>query len=138
MPFFMLRKRDGTGLYATKDLALARLKFEEYGIDRSIYVVDVRQSDHFKHVFLTLKKMGFTQAERCQHVPYEMVELPDGPMATRKGNVILFRSLREQMVAHIRREYLDKFSPEWPEQEIRAPPTPSPSARSSTACSPAT
>ena len=120
MPFFMLRKRDGTGLYATKDLALARLKFEEYGIDRNIYVVDVRQSDHFKHVFLTLKKMGFAQADRCQHIPYEMVELPDGPMATRKGNVILLRSLREQMVAHIRREYLDKFSPEWPEQEIQS------------------
>lgn len=122
MPFFMLRKRDGTGLYATKDLALARLKFDEYKIDRSIYVVDVRQSDHFKHVFLTLKKMGFDQAERCQHVPYEMVELPDGPMATRKGNVILFRSLREQMVAHVRREYIDKVALEnsWPEHEVVA------------------
>lgn len=120
MPFFMLRKRDGTGLYATKDLALARLKFEEYRIDRSIYVVDVRQSDHFRHVFLTLKKMGFTQAERSQHVPYEMVELPDGPMATRKGNVILFRSLRQQMTEHIRREYLDQFKDSWPEAEIAA------------------
>lgn len=119
MPFFMLRKRDGTGLYATKDLALARLKFEEYRIDRSIYVVDVRQSDHFRHVFLTLKKMGFDQADRCQHVPYEMVELPDGPMATRKGNVVLFRSLRQQMTAHIRREYLDKnYAGEWPEEEL--------------------
>ena len=121
MPFFMLRKRDGTGLYATKDLALARLKFEEYRIDRSIYVVDVRQSDHFRHVFLTLKKMGFTQAERCQHVPYEMVELPDGPMATRKGNVVLFRSLRQQMTEHIRRAYLDNnYTGEWPEEEIVA------------------
>ncbi|HEY0135646.1 MAG TPA: arginine--tRNA ligase [Nannocystis sp.] len=118
MPFFMLRKRDGTGLYATKDLALARLKFEEYRIDRSIYVVDVRQSDHFRHVFLTLKKMGFTQADRCQHVPYEMVELPDGPMATRKGNVVLFRSLRQQMTEHIRRAYLDNFKETWPEEEI--------------------
>jgi arginyl-tRNA synthetase len=120
MPFFMLRKRDGTGLYATKDLALARLKFEEYRIDRSIYVVDVRQSDHFRHVFLTLKKMGFAQAERCQHVPYEMVELPDGPMATRKGNVILFRSLRQQMVGRIRSEYLDNFKDSWPETDIAA------------------
>ncbi len=118
MPFFMLRKRDGTGLYATKDLALARLKFEEYRIDRSIYVVDVRQSDHFRHVFLTLKKMGFTQAERCQHVPYEMVELPDGPMATRRGNVVLFRSLRQQMTDHIRRAYLDNFKDTWTEEEI--------------------
>ena len=118
MPFFMLRKRDGTGLYATKDLALARLKFEQYRIDRSIYVVDVRQTDHFRHVFLTLKKMGFAQAERCQHVPYEMVELPDGPMATRKGNVVLFRSLRQQMTAQIRSAYLDNFAGQWPEEEI--------------------
>ncbi|MCU0681932.1 MAG: arginine--tRNA ligase [Polyangiaceae bacterium] len=120
MPFFLLRKQDGTSLYATKDLALARLKFEEYKIDRSIYVVDVRQSDHFRHVFLTLKKMGFAQAERCQHVPYEMVELPDGPMAGRKGNVVLFRSLRQQMTEHLRREYFHKFEGEWPAEEIDA------------------
>ncbi|MCA9687209.1 MAG: arginine--tRNA ligase, partial [Myxococcales bacterium] len=99
MPFFMLRKSDGTGLYATKDLALARRKFEEFGIDRSIYVVDARQSDHFKQVFLTLKKMGFAQAELCEHVAYEMVELPDGAMSSRKGNIITFRALREQLAA---------------------------------------
>lgn len=120
MPFFMLRKRDGTSLYSTKDLALARLKFEEYRIDRSIYVVDVRQSDHFRHVFLTLKKMGFVQADRCQHVPYEMVELPEGPMATRKGNVVLFRSLRQQMTAQLRKTFFHKFEGVWPAEEIDA------------------
>ncbi len=120
MPFFMLRKRDGTSLYATKDLALARLKFEEHHIDRSIYVVDSRQSDHFRHVFLTLRKMGFPQAERCEHVPYEMVELPSGPMATRSGNVILFRALRERMVGHVLSHYLAKYRGEWPDEEIEA------------------
>ncbi len=118
MPFFMLRKRDGTSLYATKDLALARLKFEEHRIDRSIYVVDSRQSDHFRHVFLTLAKMGFAQAARCEHVPYEMVELPSGAMATRSGNVILFRALRERMVAHVVSHYLEKYRGEWPDAEI--------------------
>lgn len=120
MPFFMLRKRDGTGLYATKDLALARLKFDEYKIDRSIYVVDVRQTDHFRHVFLTLKKMGFSQAERCQHVPYEMVELPDGPMATRKGNVVLFRSLRQRMIETLHAGYFQKYIGDWPDDELAA------------------
>jgi arginyl-tRNA synthetase len=120
MPFFMLRKQDGTSLYSTKDLALARLKFEEYRIDRSIYVVDVRQSDHFRHVFLTLKKMGFPQADRCQHVPYEMVELPDGPMAGRKGNVVLFRSLRQQMTAHLRKTWFHNYEGQWPADEIEA------------------
>ncbi|MCB9717928.1 MAG: arginine--tRNA ligase [Myxococcales bacterium] len=118
MPFFMLRKRDGTGLYATKDLALARLKFEEHEIDRSIYVVDTRQSDHFRHVFLTLAKMGFPQAGQCEHVPYEMVELPSGPMATRKGNVILFRTLRERMTSHLIDSYLAKYRGQWPDEEI--------------------
>jgi len=120
MPFFMLRKRDGTSLYSTKDLALARLKFEEHHIDRSIYVVDTRQSDHFRHVFLTLRRMGFPQAELCEHVPYEMVELPTGAMATRKGNVILFRALRERMLAHLDATYLGKYRGDWPEEEIES------------------
>ncbi len=118
MPFFMLRKRDGTSLYSTKDLALAKLKFEDYAIDRSIYVVDTRQSDHFKHVFLTLGKMGFSQAAQCEHVPYEMVELPEGAMSTRKGTVILFRALRERMLGHLEQKYLGKYRGEWPDEEI--------------------
>jgi len=120
MPFFMLRKQDGTSLYSTKDLALARLKFEEYRIDRSVYVVDVRQSDHFRHVFLTLKKMGFYQAERCQHVPYEMVELPDGPMAGRKGNIVLFRSLRQRMTEHLRKTWFYQHEDTWSAAELAA------------------
>lgn len=118
MPFFMLRKRDGTGLYATKDLALAILKFEKFGIDRSIYVVDSRQSDHFRHVFLTLEKMGFPQARKCEHVPYEMVELPSGPMSTRTGNVVLFRTLRETMTRYVEDNYLAKYRGDWPDEEI--------------------
>jgi arginyl-tRNA synthetase len=118
MPFFMLRKSDGTGLYATKDLALARIKFEEYGIDRSIYVVDVRQSDHFRQVFLTLEKMGFAQAELCEHIPYEMVELPEGPMSSRAGNVITFRALREQLAAALEEARFHKLRGELPDEVI--------------------
>jgi arginyl-tRNA synthetase len=118
MPFFMLRKSDGTSLYATKDLALARMKFEEFGIDRSIYVVDARQSDHFRQVFLTLKKMGFEQAERCEHVAYEMVELPDGAMSSRKGNVITFRALREQLAGTLESTYFFKHRGKRPDDAI--------------------
>src|SRR5690606_4885696 len=120
MPFFMLRKSDGTGLYATKDLALARMKFEEFGIDRSIYVVDARQSDHFRQVFLTLKKMGFAQADRCEHVAYEMVELPDGAMSSRKGNVITFRSLREQLAEAFERAFFHSYRGQRSDAEIDA------------------
>lgn len=118
MPFFLLRKRNREGLYATKDLALALRKFDEYKPDRSLYVVDVRQTDHFRHVFLALKKMGFEQADRCQHIPYEMVELPEGPMSARKGTIVLFRDLLEEMVADIRRNHLDFYKGDWSEEEI--------------------
>jgi arginyl-tRNA synthetase len=118
MPFFMLRKRDGTSLYATKDLALAKLKFEEHQVERSIYVVDYRQVDHFRHVFLTLTKMGFSHAANCEHVPYETVELPDGAISARKGNVILFRTLRETMTSYVRDNYLEKYRGEWDDAEI--------------------
>lgn len=117
MPFFMLRKRDGTGLYSTKDLALARMKFEQYAIDKSIYVVDVRQSDHFKHVFLTLDKMGFEQAKQCEHVPYEMVVLPEGAMSSRKGNVVLFRALREQLRETLWDKFISRYEGDWSPEE---------------------
>jgi arginyl-tRNA synthetase len=118
MPFFMLRKSDGTSLYSTKDLALARKKFEEFGIDRSIYVVDARQSDHFRQVFLTLQKMGFAQAKRCEHVAYEMVELPTGAMSSRAGTVILFRALREQLAKALEDKFFHEFRGQWTDAEI--------------------
>ena len=80
----------GYTLYSTKDLALAKLKFEKFGVKRSIYVVGAEQTLHFKQVFATLKKMGYSQVERCFHLPYALVMLPEGKMSSRAGNVILF------------------------------------------------
>lgn len=107
LPFFMLLKSDGTGLYSTKDLALAKRKFDQFQIDRSVYVVDVSQSLHFQQVFATLKKLGYEKAAKCHHLAYGMVVLPDGKMSSRKGNVVPFSELKDQLVAYIRREYLD-------------------------------
>ncbi len=122
MPFFLLRKRDGTGLYSTKDLALARMKFDEFHVDRSLYVVDARQSDHFRHVFLTLQKMGFEKAAQCAHVAYEMVEGPDGPFSSREGNVILFRELREGLRAKAAADLRDRESADnpWSDEDLDA------------------
>ena len=95
--FCMVLKSDGSGLYATKDLALAKRKFEQFGIDESIYVVDAAQSLHFKQVFKTLELMGYEQARNCQHIAYGQVVLPSGKMSSRAGNVILFSHLRSQL-----------------------------------------
>jgi arginyl-tRNA synthetase len=87
-------RSDGTALYATEDLALAKLKHEEYAPDRSIYVVDVRQSLHFQQVWKTLEIAGYEWAKRCEHLAYEVVNLPGNVvMASREGTVVRLEDL---------------------------------------------
>lgn len=90
----VILRSDGTALYATEDLALAKLKFEEYPLDKSIYVVDVRQSLHFQQVWKTLEIAGFSWAENLEHLSYELVNLPGNVvMASREGTVVLLEDL---------------------------------------------
>ena len=90
----VILRSDGTALYSTEDLALARIKFSEYDLARSLYVVDVRQSLHFQQVFKTLEIAGYPWAERCLHLPYELVNLPGNVvMASREGTVVLLEDL---------------------------------------------
>jgi len=87
-------RSDGTALYATEDLALVKLKFEEYSLDRSIYVVDVRQSLHFQQVWKTLEIAGYEWAKKCEHLAYELVNLPGNVvMASREGTVVRLEEL---------------------------------------------
>ncbi|HWR67362.1 MAG TPA: arginine--tRNA ligase [Bellilinea sp.] len=88
-------RSDGTALYATEDLSLARRKFSDYPkLVKSYYVVDVRQSLHFQQVFKTLEIAGYSWANRCQHIPYELVTLPGNVvMASREGTVVLLEDL---------------------------------------------
>jgi arginyl-tRNA synthetase len=92
----ILLRSDGTSLYLTKDLALAKVKFEKFHVDRSIYVVDVRQSFHLQQTFAILKLWGFPQAEKCFHLGYGFVSLPEGAMSSRKGRVILFKDVYDE------------------------------------------
>jgi arginyl-tRNA synthetase len=94
----VILRSDGTTLYSTKDLALAKQKFEKYHVDRSIYVVDFRQSLHFQQVFKILELWGFPQAEKCYHLPYGYVTLPEGAMSSRRGRVILFKDVYDEAV----------------------------------------
>ncbi len=86
-------RSDGTTLYATKDLALTKRKFEDFGIDRSVWVIDVRQSLYMQQIFKIMELMGFEQASKCHHLAYEIVTLPEGTMSSRKGNAILYDDL---------------------------------------------
>lgn len=116
--FCMLIKSDGNGLYATKDLELARRKFNDYKIEKSVYIVDKRQSYHFSQVFKVLELLGFKFATNCFHLGYDYVELPSGAMSSRKGNIVPLMDLIEQMRNTIKKYYLDKYLDEMTDPEI--------------------
>jgi arginyl-tRNA synthetase len=95
-------RSDGTSLYSTTDLALTRRKFEEYGVDRAIWVVDSRQSLYFQQIFKILELWGFAQARQAFHLGYEMVVLPEGVISSRKGNVPVYDDVRDAVLARAR------------------------------------
>ena len=112
----IILRSDGTTLYLTKDLALAKRKFEQYHVDRSIYVVDARQSLHFQQAFKILELWGFPQASKCFHLAYGHVTLPEGAMASRKGNVIYFMDVYEEAHQRVLAVIAEK-NPDLPEAE---------------------
>ena len=117
--FVILRKKDGNTLYATKDLALAKLKFEKYAIERSIYVVGSEQQLHFRQIFKTLERMGFSQAQKCYHLSYGLVVLPEGKMSSRAGNIVPFSHLKDELQTELGKQ-LKKYEGEWSTEEIAA------------------
>jgi arginyl-tRNA synthetase len=94
-------RSDGTSLYLTKDLALAKVKFEQYHVDRSIYVVDFRQNLHFQQAFKILEMWGFPQASKCYHLSYGYVTLPEGAMSSRRGHVALFKEVYDEAMKRV-------------------------------------
>jgi arginyl-tRNA synthetase len=97
----VILRSDGTTLYSTKDLALAKQKIEQYHVDRSIYVVDFRQSLHFQQVFKILELWGFPQAAKCYHLSYGYVTLPEGAMSARRGRVVLFKEVYDEALKRV-------------------------------------
>lgn len=97
----VILRSDGTSLYLTKDLALAKVKFEQYHVDRSIYVVDFRQSLHFQQAFKILEMWGFPQAAKCYHLSYGYVTLPEGAMSARRGRVALFKEVYDEAIKRV-------------------------------------
>lgn len=94
----LILKSDGSALYITKDLALAKKRFEMFDIHKLIYVVGVEQKLHFQQIFKILELDGFKQAKQCEHLAYELVDLPGGKMSSRQGNVVTYRHLRDEVV----------------------------------------
>lgn len=116
--FCLLLKSDGRGLYATKDLALALRRFRTEKPDTCIYVVDNRQSHHFRQVFATLGLMGFKEAARCYHLAYEMVETKNGAMSSRKGNIVPILELVALLQDRARTIVAERYGDTWDKAQI--------------------
>lgn len=94
----LVQRKDGTSVYMTQDIGLAKQKFEEYRIDQSIYVVGDEQNYHFKVLKIIAEKLGLPNAEGIFHLSYGMVELPTGKMKSREGTVVDADVLVDEMV----------------------------------------
>jgi arginyl-tRNA synthetase len=106
----VLLRSDGTSLYGAWDLALTLLKFKEFELDKSVYVVDVRQSLHFQQVFKTLEIAGYGDLiEKVHHLPYEIVNLPGNlTLSSREGVVVLLEDFIREATARSEEAVLEK------------------------------
>lgn len=115
----VLMRSDGTALYGAWDLALAKKKFEDFNLDKSIYIVDVRQSLHFKQVFKTLEVSGWDKTDKVFHLPYEIVNLPGNiTVSSREGTMVLL----EDLIREANQRALDETLAHNPglDEEVRA------------------
>lgn len=94
----LVLRGDGTSVYITQDLGTAQLKYDEFKMDESIYVVGNEQDYHFKVLFAILKKLGKEWANGMYHLSYGMVDLPSGKMKSREGTVVDADDLMSEMI----------------------------------------
>jgi len=103
----LLLRSDGTSVYITQDLGTADLKYKDFGINKSIYVVGDEQNYHFQVLFKILEKLGRPYAPGLYHLSYGMVDLPSGKMKSREGTVVDADALMDEMVETARERTLE-------------------------------
>lgn len=101
LPPCILQKSDGATLYATRDLAAAFYRHEQYNPEEILYVVAMDQALHFQQIKLVLQKMGLPWAEAITHVPFGLVKLPEGKMSTRRGRMIVLDDVLQEAIKRV-------------------------------------
>ena len=99
----LLLRSDGTSVYMTQDIGTAEMRYEDYPIDKMIYVVGNEQNYHFQVLSILLDRLGFKWGKELTHFSYGMVELPNGKMKSREGTVVDADELIAAMIADARR-----------------------------------
>ena len=106
----LLLRSDGTSVYMTQDIGTAKLRFQDYPIDKMIYVVGNEQNYHFQVLSILLDKLGFKWGKDLVHFSYGMVELPNGKMKSREGTVVDADDLIQTMIQDARLLSADKVN----------------------------
>jgi arginyl-tRNA synthetase len=106
----LLLRSDGTSVYMTQDIGTAKLRFQDYPIDKMVYVVGNEQEYHFKVLSILLDRLGFPFGKELVHFSYGMVELPNGKMKSREGTVVDADDLMDKMVADAKEISKDKVN----------------------------
>ena len=112
----LLLRADGTSVYMTQDIGTAKLRYQDFPIDKMIYVVGNEQNYHFQVLSLLLDKLGFKWGKDLTHFSYGMVELPEGKMKSREGTVVDADDLIDTMVASAAEMGAERFA-EMPAEE---------------------
>ncbi len=106
----LLLRQDGTSVYMTQDIGTAKLRFQDYPIDKMVYVVGNEQEYHFKVLSILLDRLGFPFGKELVHFSYGMVELPNGKMKSREGTVVDADDLMAQMIQDAKEISKDKVN----------------------------
>ena len=106
----LLLRSDGTSVYLTQDIGTAKLRFQDYPIDKMVYVVGNEQEYHFKVLSILLDRLGFPFGKELVHFSYGMVELPNGKMKSREGTVVDADDLMDKMVEDAKEISKDKVN----------------------------
>lgn len=112
LPPCLIKKTDGATLYATRDITAAIHRWDKYKFEKLLYVVGVTQTLHFEQVFRVLRRMGYSWADRCIHVPFGTILFGKESMSTRKGNVIFLEDILDQAVAKVHEILKERDLPE--------------------------
>ena len=120
----LLLRADGTSVYMTQDIGTAKLRYDDYPINKMVYVVGNEQNYHFQVLSILLDKVGFTWGKSLVHFSYGMVELPEGKMKSREGTVVDADDLMDEMIESARETSqelgkLDNSTPEEVESIVR-------------------
>jgi arginyl-tRNA synthetase len=108
MPPALIRKKDGSTLYITRDIAAAIYRKENYDFDKNLYIVASQQNLHFRQWKQVLKLMGHEWSDDCVHIPFGLVSLEDGTMSTREGRVIFLEDVLKAAVEKTREIVVEK------------------------------